>query len=113
MLCNRAANPWVRGKDSFWLSGGSGSSEKSLFFAWRQNHSEMAVPVSRIRREGGEIADRDALRLAEPEMSDEEYQAYRAARWKSSPAAAGAVAFARCRWRSAGTGPQRCRVIMP
>jgi hypothetical protein len=39
----------------------------------------------RLKYEGGEIGDRDALRLAEPKMSDEEYQAYRAAWWNEFP----------------------------
>lgn len=43
----------------------------------------------RLRYEGGEIADRDAFRLAEPEMSDEEYQACRAAWWNESPCRCG------------------------
>jgi hypothetical protein len=39
----------------------------------------------RLRYEGGGIGDRDAFRLAEPEMSGEEYQAYRAAWRKEFP----------------------------
>jgi hypothetical protein len=39
----------------------------------------------RLRYEGGEIGDRDAFRLIEPEMSDEEYQAYRTVWWKEFP----------------------------
>lgn len=42
-----------------------------------------------LRYEGGEIADRDAFRLTEPEMSDEEYQAYRAVWWKQFPSRCG------------------------
>ena len=51
----------------------------------------------RIGYEGGEIADRDAFRLAEPEMSHEEYQACRAAWWNEFPCRCGAVDFARGR----------------
>jgi hypothetical protein len=36
------------------------------------------MPSGRLRYEGGEMGDRDAFRLVEPEMSDGEYQAYRA-----------------------------------
>ena len=43
------------------------------------------MALGRPRYEGGEIAERDAFRLAEPEMSDEEYQACRAAWWKEFP----------------------------
>jgi len=39
----------------------------------------------RLRYEGGEIGDRDAFRLVEPEMSDEEHQAYRAVWWNDFP----------------------------
>ena len=48
-----------------------------------------AMALDRLRYEGGEIADRDAFRLAEPEMSDEEYQACRAAWWKEFPCRCG------------------------
>lgn len=34
---------------------------------------------------GGEIGGRDAFRLVEPDMSEEEYQAYRAAWWRQFP----------------------------
>jgi len=63
----------------------------------------------RLRYEGGEIGHRDAFRLAEPEMSDEEYQAYRAAWWKEFP----------CRCESAclgqeppGRRPRRVRIFV-
>jgi len=39
----------------------------------------------RRRYEGGEIGDRDAFRLVEPEMNDEEYGAYRDAWWTEFP----------------------------
>ena len=64
---------------------------------------------SRLRYEGGEIGDRDAFRLVEPEMSDEEYQAYRGAWWKEFP----------CRCESAclcqgppGGRPRRVRIFV-
>jgi hypothetical protein len=44
-----------------------------------------AMASGRLRYEGGGIGDRDALRLVKPEMSDEEYQAYRAAWWNEFP----------------------------
>jgi hypothetical protein len=63
----------------------------------------------RLRYEGGEIGDRDAFRLVEPEMSDEEYQAYRAAWWKEF----------HCRCESAclchgppGRRPRRVRIFV-
>ena len=34
---------------------------------------------------GGEIGDRDAFRLVEPDMTEEEYQAYHAAWWRQFP----------------------------
>ena len=62
-----------------------------------------------LRYEGGEIGDRDAFRLVEPEMSDEEYQAYRAAWWNEFP----------CRCESAclcqgppGRRPRRVRIFV-
>ena len=67
------------------------------------------MPSGRFRYEGGEIGDRDAFRLAEPGMSDEEYQAYRAAWWKEFP----------CRCESAclcqgppGRPPRRVRIFV-
>ena len=60
----------------------------------------------RLRYEGGEIGDRDAFRLAEPEMSDEEYQAYRAAWWKEFPCRCGGqLPLPGAAWPPAGTGP--------
>jgi hypothetical protein len=43
----------------------------------------MTAPLPRYQ--GGAIGHRDALRLAEPEMSDDEYDAYRVAWWKEFP----------------------------
>ena len=60
----------------------------------------------RLRYEGGEIGDRDALWLVEPAMSDGEYQAYRAAWWNEFPLpSAGALASARAAWPQADAGP--------
>jgi hypothetical protein len=39
----------------------------------------LVMVSGRPRYQGGEISDRGAFRLAEPEMGDEEYVAYRAA----------------------------------
>jgi hypothetical protein len=63
----------------------------------------------RLRYEGGGIGDRDAFRLAEPEMSEEEYQVYRAAWWTEFP----------CHCESAclcqgppGRQPRRVRILV-
>jgi len=63
----------------------------------------------RLRYEGGEIADRDAFRLAEPEMSDEEYQAYRAAWWKEFPCRCGGSCLCQ---GPPGRRPRRVRVFV-
>ena len=68
-----------------------------------------AMASGQLRYEGGEIADRDAFRLAEPEMSDAEYQACRAAWWKEFPCRCGAVAFARGRLAAR---PGRVRIFV-
>lgn len=43
------------------------------------------MEVDRPRYHGGKISDRDAFRLHEPDMDDEEYQSYRAAWYAEFP----------------------------
>jgi hypothetical protein len=55
------------------------------------------------------MGDRDAFRLVEPEMSDEEYQSYRAAWWKEFPCRCEGACFCQ---GPPGTRPNRVRILV-
>jgi hypothetical protein len=47
-------HPWGEGQGLFWLCGVSANTETGRFCAWRQNRSEMAVPLS-SHQNGGPV----------------------------------------------------------